>query len=75
MLRRAFRISLPIVDAASTPPNAKATVDQKKTFFRSIAGTTVDRSMAVAEPNRDHATEPMTMSIVAGTQVPIAPRL
>ena len=59
MFRRAFFISLPIVEAPSTPPNANATVDQKKTFFKSSEGTTVARSMAVAEPNLNHGRQPL----------------
>src|SRR5215510_14755767 len=74
IVRRASRISSPIVDALSTPPNAKAIVDQKMTSLRPVLGTNVaGAAIGVADPNRVHDTTPRMMSAPAGTQLATAP--
>src|SRR5438552_12719661 len=74
-VRRASWISSPIVDPLSTPPNAKAIVDQKITSFRLVLGTKASGGIGVADPKRLHDTAPRTMSRPAGIQLAIAPTL
>src|ERR1043166_3596631 len=74
-VRRASTISSPIVDPLSTPPNAKAIVDQKMTSFKLVLGTNAWAPIGGADPNRLHDTAPSTMSTAAGIQLAIAPTL
>src|SRR5436305_8895253 len=64
-----------MVDAPSTPPKANATVDQKKMFLKSSEGKTVDVVKWVADPKRNQAIDPMTISMSAGSHEPTAPKL
>ena len=74
-VRRASSISSPIVDPLSTPPNAKAMVDQKMMSLRCMLGATACAVMGVAEPNRLHATAPSAISSMAGIHPATAPML
>ena len=74
-MRRASRISSPIVDPLSTPPNANAIVDQKITSFRLVLGTSVCAVIGVAVPNRRHEIAPSSISTSAGIQPARAPTL
>src|SRR5262245_18298739 len=74
-VRRGSRISSPIVDPLSTPPNANAMVDQKITSLRFVLGAKAAPSIGVAEPNRLHAITPRPTSSIAGIQLAIAPTL
>src|SRR5882672_10624440 len=75
IVRRASWISSPIVDPASTPPNAKAIVDQKMTSFRLVLGITVSGVIGVAAPKRYQDTAPSTINNTAAIQPAAAPRL
>src|SRR5271169_5113596 len=72
---RAFTISSPMVEALSTPPNAKAIVDQKMTSFRLVLGTKDRAVMAVADPKRLKDTTPRPMRTIDGIQPATAPTL
>src|SRR5450759_3897221 len=74
-VRLASLISSPIVDPLSTPPNAKAIVDQKMMSLRCMLGTRAWAVIGVADPKRPHATAPSTISSTAGVQPAIAPTL
>src|SRR6266851_8959310 len=74
-VRRASLISSPIVDPLSTPPNAKAIVDQKMTSLRLVLGINVACVIGVAEPCRRHEIAPSTISTIAGIHAAIAPTL
>src|SRR5262245_4297735 len=74
-VRRASRISSPIVDPLSTPPKAKAIVDQKITSLRLVLGVTVSTVIGVAAPKRIHDTTPIAISSSAAAQPVTAPRL
>src|SRR5262249_20508655 len=65
----------PIVDPLSTPPNAKAIVDQKMTSFRLVLGANASGGIGVADPNRLHEAAPRTITTPAGIQLAIAPTL
>src|SRR5262245_46701659 len=64
-----------MVEAPSIPPNANATVDQKNTFFKASEGKMAPPPKCVAEPKRNHAVTPITISRKAGSHVPTAPTL
>src|SRR2546425_13238623 len=74
IVRRASRISSPIVDPASTPPNAKAIVDQKMTSFRLVLGIRVSGVIGVAAPKRYQDTNPSIINNTAAIQPAAAPR-
>src|SRR5690349_3958213 len=74
-VRLASRISAPIIDALSTPPNANAIVDQKITSFNPVAGIKSCGRMGVAVPNRAHRTAPHAIRIVVTVHVATAPAL
>src|SRR3981081_3075888 len=74
-VRRASTISSPIVEALSTPPNAKAIVDQKMTSFRLVLGTIEPSVIGVADPNRNADSTPNAIRKSAGTPAAIAPTL
>src|SRR5204863_8438602 len=68
-------ISSPIVDPLSTPPNAKAIVDQKMMSLRLVLGKNACAFMDVADPNRPQATTPSAISSSAGVHPAIVPAL
>src|SRR5438093_3010580 len=74
-IRRASTISSPIVDALSTPPKAKAMVDQKMTSFSVVLGTRDSAVIGVADPNRIHAIAPNPIRKTPGVQPASAPTL
>src|SRR5437588_2588377 len=74
-VRRASSISSPIVDPLSTPPNAKAIVDQKITSLRLVLGINVCAEIGVADPKRFHEYMPSAIRMNAGIQLAIAPTL
>src|SRR4029453_7707947 len=68
IVRRASRISSPIVDPLSTPPNAKAIVDQKITSLRLVLGVIVSSVIGVAALKRIQDTTPIAISSTAAVQ-------
>src|SRR4029450_9426161 len=75
MVRRASRISSPIVDALSTPPKANAIVDQKITSFRLVLGMSDAVSIGVADPKRDQDTAPSVINRPATIHAATPPAL
>src|SRR6185436_11283704 len=67
--------SSPMVAPLSTPPNAKAIVDQKMTSLKLVLGTMASAVSGVADPNRIHEIAPSTINTVAEAQPAIAPAL
>src|SRR5579872_1607595 len=75
MVRRASRISSPIAEPLSRPPNANAMVDQKITSLSDVAGTKERALRDVADPYRSHETTPSTMTAAATIQLATPPML
>src|SRR5579859_6197115 len=70
MLRRGFSISSPMAEPASTPPNAKNTVDQKIALLIVQCGVRLAAVKCVAGPKRvyDHAAS--ERSAISGRMLP-----
>src|SRR5712692_4313255 len=72
-VRRASTISSPIVDPLSTPPKAKAIVDQKMTSLRPVLGTSDRAVIGVADPYLIHEKNPNARRSEIGTHAASAP--
>ena len=68
--RRGFSISSPIADPASTPPNAKKTLDQKTALLRLQCGISAAAVKWIAGPKRTYDAAASSISALNGSRLP-----